>query len=447
MTAAEAPVVLVVGDFLVDRAWVVEAVPSSERLGHGDVTGYRRRHPGRRDARPGGAGLTCLALRALLPAGSPWRIHGLGLWRPDADPLWRGMGVRLGGEERSGAGGDATAAGGESTGSGGEAPFTLHRLRSDPGYRPVTVLKHRYYLRPDAGPPRLGGRFDQEPAAAARYATDPLPSDLPASRVGAVVLVDLEKHTVTPGLLAALERRFPPAPGLPWFVDSRSPSTLAALAGVPLRLLSVNRAEAARAASEFSSGGGAAADFRIPSPATATPAAVPRVLRALRARVDAARWLALKLDRDGAVLEGPAGDGDAWVLTARREAPLSATGIGAGDFFLAGLAAELLGGGGVGSRAGPGPEACLAAGCAAAGGWLRFSEVGYWRGASGADGGESLADRAASDIPWPWDPAGLERNAFLERVREELGAWRVDAADASAASGTADGAGSAAYGE
>jgi hypothetical protein len=356
------------------------------------------------------------------------------------------MGVRLAGRESAAAGGESTGVGEGSSGLGGEAPFTLHRLRSHPGYRPVTVLKHRYYLRPDDGPPRLGGRYDQEPGAAARYARDPLPADLPASRVGAVVLVDLDKHTVTPALLAALERRFPPAPDLPWFVDSRSPGTLAALAHAPVRLLSVNRIEAARAAAAFSSGAGTAADFRIPSPADATPAAVTRVLRALRARARAARWLALKLDRDGAVLAGPAGEGDARVLTARREAPLSATGIGAGDFFLAGLAAELLGGGGLGAGAGPDPEACLAAGCAAAAGWLRFSEVGYWRGPSGADGGASLADSAASDIPWPWDPAGLERDAFLERVREERGAWRVDAADASAPSGPADGAGTGSRG-
>jgi sugar/nucleoside kinase (ribokinase family) len=284
--------VLVVGDAMIDRAWVVAAGAETSQA-HGDVAPRKVIDPSLENTRPGGAALTA----AFLATDDQRSVSLLA-------PCGRELELLL---ERA-------------------------RVTPLPGFvdasRQETIKFRVYADRGNDEPPALTHRFDLDVMAAPFT----VPTGIPQPDF--VVVADFQKGVVTQHLLAALVKDFGT---VPWFVDSKNP----AIVGYPLwkqleqrPTLFANRDEfAALVAASLRDRGAPASNFsgrwnHIES----------LVLDAASKFHLTFPWwnLVVKVDIDGAAAFWTE-SGDEWTVAwARPPAVKDAAGIGAGDAFVAG---------------------------------------------------------------------------------------------------------------
>jgi bifunctional ADP-heptose synthase (sugar kinase/adenylyltransferase) len=186
---------IVVGDFMIDRSWVVNAGVPDTVQAHGDVKPMKRIKPSWNSDRLGGAGMTLTALQAMCQLkGYKAVLHGIGIWSADDKELM----------ERLARGHAPSASPG--------APVQLHRLEttSRTGCTPITTIKSRFYSQIAEEQPQLIARYDQDPDdVEPKYGQEPLAGLQlpPAASVSAVLIADFNKGTVQPELIGALSRR------------------------------------------------------------------------------------------------------------------------------------------------------------------------------------------------------------------------------------------------
>jgi hypothetical protein len=288
--------VLVYGDVMVDRSWIVSGRTEMTVQAHADVIPMRRVAPGRLDDRLGGAGMAAAAVAHL--CARYCRVHLLGASRPlDGRIL------------------------------GSVTPLQTPRQHIDDS---VTTIKLRIYNVNEKGLPILRHRFDQD--APSPQLTGALPNDLLSP--SHLIISDFKKGTVQPSLLKKLLYRFRDAEVL---VDTKDSDLFEKCPALKTRggVLFLNREEAMRLWQRYR---GPTADH------------IDIMLRLRHCLVDLLelgqglmkklpKWdLVVKLDRDGAVLFCGK---DFYVQTVDAGEGAS---IGAGDVLLAAwLQASFLG--------------------------------------------------------------------------------------------------------
>jgi hypothetical protein len=277
--------VLVYGDLMIDKTWVVQEKIEDSIQPHGDVVPLRRIAPGRLDESLGGAGTIAATLTHFCaPDVSVQLLCYSGL-----------IENKILGD------------------------VTLHRLLTSGD--PLTTIKFRIWTyRPDADEkPELKYRFDQD--APVPKLTGDLP-DLP--QLDLIIISDFKKGTVQPAIIDALLMRYPNTPLL---VDSKNERLFQANPSLRTHggTLFVNRDEANRFwqveatdASEKLDISGSVINCRTD---------LLKLGKSLLENLP--KWnLIVKLDREGAFL-----------FSGREYAefhstPIVATGISAGDIFL-----------------------------------------------------------------------------------------------------------------
>jgi hypothetical protein len=387
-------IILVLGDFMIDVTWILSEVPSPTSQHHGGIPAIRRLHPDWNDERPGGAGMTCMALSALRGAPAQYEVHGLGVWNPRDDKRWINLDVQVHNEF-----------------SVKHPKFWLHRLNVKDPDEVVTTVKRRYYYQWFTDTPRLAFRFDQDPTKKPTFLKPLLPKSvsilLPYVKV--VVVMDFDKGCVQAGMLAELYARLQNSGAKPvWIVDSKSDSLYKILKEKRIDVLLVNRNEAEMLASRGHSGPRKSV-LRIlgtGQPSLELLEVMQRIQSNLR-QADLA--IVVKLDIEGAAmfLSGKSGD----LIYARREPRLAFRGIGAGDVFAAELAFHCLSE----KSKKPAGQSIMAA-CISASAWLSYSEQTYW-----THGGDK---REKCEVPSPvtWS----ENFKFDELKDNEAKFWRIE---------------------
>jgi hypothetical protein len=80
--------VLVIGDFMIDQAWVCSGPASLTAQSHDSIRPKKRLHPTWEDKQLGGAGMTFMALLTFCQISNlDFTIYGLGIWNPKDDNL------------------------------------------------------------------------------------------------------------------------------------------------------------------------------------------------------------------------------------------------------------------------------------------------------------------------------------------------------------------------
>lgn len=346
---------LVVGDFMIDRAWILSGSPSVTSQSHADVIPMKRIFPARDDERPGGAGSSLAALRALCQiTNSHYHIHGIGVWEQKDDQLLR----RLVGEAK--------------TEEGTRDRVELHRLNVKNEKDIVTIVKARFYLQLADERPRLVARYDQDPDRPPIFSEKPLENlDLPSPMdIQAVLVADFDKGTVQKSVLSALREYIGDNKDCLWLVDSKRDDIYDLLPDeLRVQILTMNREETVRLASRL----GGRQEPSIPSGNQASIELLSRledIIDGAAKKKKVVQWVVLKLDRDGACACNHNGEK---IILVHPRAALSSAGISAGDYFNASL---LLG---VAANADNTEisQAILRSACATAANWLAFTQE-YW---------------------------------------------------------------------
>jgi hypothetical protein len=318
--------IIVVGDFMIDRSWVVNAGVPDTVQAHGDVKPMKRIKPSWNSDRLGGAGIALTALQAMCRLkGYPAALHGLGIWSADDKELMERL------------------ARGRTESATPDVSVQLHRLQttSREGCMPITTIKARFYSQVAEEQPQLIARYDQDPdETEPKYAQDPLAGLQlpPADAVRAVLIADFNKGTVQPELIGALARRLQGNSNCVWLLDSKRPGVFQELRLERLDFFTCNRDEMFKLLSALSG--------ETTLPLTAERSRQVDLLTALNELVQKippqppVKYLVAKFDRDGACVcdvQGFAKDGDNLALVQPQPLVKNSPGIAAGDFFNASL--------------------------------------------------------------------------------------------------------------
>ena len=279
--------VLVYGDVMVDRSWIVSGRTEATAQKHAKVQPMRRIYPEHLDDSLGGAGMTASAVSHLCARFC--KVHLL-----------------------------AASGAIDSRVLGGVELIQIPRRHKD---ETVTTIKMRIYSINEEGLPTLRHRFDQD--APAPDATDELPLNLLSP--SHLIVSDFAKGAVKPSLLRRLLERFPDAEIL---VDTKDSALFAKCPELIPRggVLFVNREEATRLWQVYRSPD---SDLDISLALRHCLADLLEMGGILLEKLPG--WsIVVKLDRDGAVLF----HGDHFCVQ-EVTTPGDAAGIGAGDVFLA----------------------------------------------------------------------------------------------------------------
>ncbi len=416
--------IVVVGDFMVDRTWLLAGDATETSQAHGDVVPKKRLHPTWKALRPGGAGMHVMALQALhrvfkneefskrlegdlksLIAGIPCeiKVHALGLWGQAGAgdgslvtdlPHLLGRFNKIDGREVS-----PTV----------EAHLITAKDKNGDDVDFVTTLKTRFYSEGPGDRPTLSFRFDQDPPKPHEDTTYELPDSdtLPAGdQVASVFVSDFDKGAVNEKVLTAVHNwTAVGGTACPWFIDSKNAKILEILPkGAHIAALAGNRDEVFRLASNLEEGN---EDQLVEIPRGRQPSIeLLKVIEALSVKLSDETLLAVKLDEEGACLH-QSGKGH----LAKPNVPIKSEGIAAGDFFDAALQLLSLSRGFT-----PGNEAhrrlALQLSCACAAGWLDFFDE-YWK----VEKGKSFAGEQESDIVLPaWLDSSRGHGAILAQA-------------------------------
>lgn len=278
--------VLVYGDLMIDRSWIVSGRTESTAQSHADVTPMRRIDPSRLDDSLGGAGMTASAVAHL--CSRYCKVHLLAA----SGPL----------DERV-------------LGSVKLVQIPRHRE-----YESVTTTKFRIYNVNEKGLPVLRQRFDQD--APPPVITGELPNNLPPPAY--LILSDFKKGAVQPLLLKKILAGYPDAEV---FVDTKDKCLFDNCPELIDRegTLFINRQEATRLWQLYRNHD---SDLDI---SLALRHCLVDLLEMGRTFLNKLpRWgIVVKLDKDGAVLFH---NNSFYVQEVHAS---KAPGIGAGDVFLA----------------------------------------------------------------------------------------------------------------
>jgi sugar/nucleoside kinase (ribokinase family) len=278
--------VLVYGDIMIDRNWIVSGRTETTVQRHADVMPMRRIASNRLDDSLGGAGMTAAAVAHL--CARYCKVHLLG-----------------------------ASAVIDSRVLGSVTPVQIPRRHFDES---VTTTKLRIYNVNEKGLPVLRYRFDQD--APPPELTGELPNNLPSP--SHLIISDFKKGAVQPPLLETILERFPDAEV---FVDTKDSTLLSNNPKLLHRggLLFLNRQEATRLWQHYRNANN---DLDI---TLALRHCLEDLLEIGQTLVDKlSGWdIVIKLDKDGAVLFH---DKSFYV---QAVSPSRAAGIGAGDVLLA----------------------------------------------------------------------------------------------------------------
>lgn len=295
--------VLVLGDPMIDRTWVVTEPAQTSQV-HAEIAPQAVVNPKARDTRPGGAGLTA----AWLAKDPDVEVLLLAQVGSELRRLLEDAQVKL-------HDGLVVAANHRDT--------TKFRVYAYRGEDQMPLMKHRFDLDCQAGDWQLPG--------------------LESFRPELVVIADFMKGAVNADRWNALAGS---ASAVPWLVDSKNPLILEHRvdASGPRPTLFVNRAEFAALVARHlqPEGSGSSRPIRLDGPWHHIETQVLKAAGRFAGKF--ANWdLVVKLEADGAVaFWKPAGG--AWQFAHRKavERRGQVVGIGAGDAFLAGWAAATL---------------------------------------------------------------------------------------------------------
>lgn len=353
--------VLVVGDFMIDQAWITkETEDSGTEQKHDSVKPKKRKHPTWNDKRLGGAGMIFMALRTLCKRETlDCQIHGLGIWHLNDDNLIRSLINEDSGNTNN--------------------EVALFRLKVTNEDDIVTTIKSRIYSQNRDDEPILESCYAQESHlnTLPSFEKDPLPNTLKKylsdKNVVAIVVADFNKGTIQAPLLKVLQEHL--SSECLWFIDSKNPKIYQLLPqGIRVDTLTMNRIEAVRLAKELG-------DTNIDS--IPYDNRIWEVLRivvnnlserlsiTLRTKDITLNKLVIKLDIQGACLYLPdvSTEEDDFIVSQLIDNTLDGDAIAAGDFFNASLLLDILGSSSL--------ERTLTSACLNATYWLR-SKKDYW---------------------------------------------------------------------
>jgi hypothetical protein len=279
--------VLVYGDVMIDRNWIVSGRTETTVQSHADVIPMRRIDPRRLDDSLGGAGMTASAVAHLCASYS--KVHLL-----------------------------ASSNEIDSRVLGGVTLLQIPRRHMDES---VTTTKLRIYTFNEKGLPVLRNRFDQD--APPPDSTGKLPNKLPSPTH--LIIADFKKGAIQPPLLQEMLNRFPDAEV---FVDTKDSYLFNTCPELLSRggVLFLNREEATRLWRLHRIPGGNDLDITL-----ALRHCLVDLLDMGQTLLEKLpKWdIVIKLDKDGAVLFHK----DEFYVQSVRAS--KAAGIGAGDVFLA----------------------------------------------------------------------------------------------------------------
>ncbi len=279
--------VLIYGDVMIDRSWIVSGRTEATVQKHGDIPPFRRIAPERLDDSLGGAGTTASAISHLCARFcKAYLLATSGVI--DGKVL---NNVEL---------------------------IQIPRRQSD---QPVTTIKMRIYTLDERGLPTLRHRFDQD--GPAPDSTDKLPANLPVPTY--VIVSDFKKGAVRPALLNQLLDRFS---GAEMLIDTKDSELFQKCPKLVDRggVLFLNRDEATRLWQLYRAPG---SELDISFPLRHCLVDLLEMGQIFRQKLPA--WkIVIKLDKDGAVLF----QNDEFYLQ-KVQTPSKTAGIGAGDVFLA----------------------------------------------------------------------------------------------------------------
>lgn len=334
--------ILVCGDLMIDRSWLVSSRVAHTVQSHAEVSPLRRIYPDHSDARLGGAGQTAAAIVHYTECPT----HLLAAFSPLDVPLLEFLHLRARPEQAT--------------------DIALIPIFDGPAH---STIKFRIYRERSNKPPELCHRFDQDAA--------PLPDHANLSKACLemrdpeyVVVSDFNKGTLRPQLVKQLAERFSRSR---WLIDSKNPRLFTEVPA--LRNLGgtifCNLDEVIRLGREVLGND-------TPLPHTDV---LPRddsrlldnaeLLRLGNAIVHNLRGfhLVIKLSHTGAIVVVDQGSSTG-ILVARLHAR-KRSGVGAGDHFLGGWLSSLVRGGRM--------EEALHAATDHAVRWVEFSDDHFWK--------------------------------------------------------------------
>ncbi len=354
-------IILVVGDFMIDREWVLSGQSSLTVQAHGDIKPMRRIHPGWKYERLGGAGMTLMALKALSEISEnnndDFEFYGLGLWNQEDSPLL-----------------DKLA----------RAPYgakffnlEVEDLEED---EIITIVKSRYYRRIASDQPQLIHRFDQDPPSSnetteARQAKlkdnflDRL-SKQEIPDIEAVVIMDFNKGLVTQDLLTKLYEKLNNQQ-IKWFIDSKNPKIWEKFpTDITINTLTINRQEAYDLAQSLQGieESNISTILKGNQPNIELLSVIEKISQGLKKKNIKVEKILIKLDEEGACLYKENQE-DKNTFLRQPEKPLKIEGIAAGDFFNASLVLSYLDG--------ESDDDTLHKACKTAAKWLKINQL-YW---------------------------------------------------------------------
>jgi hypothetical protein len=361
MPRNEKKIILVVGDFMVDREWILSGQSLSTVQAHDDIKPMRRIHPGWKYERLGGAGMTLMALKALSEKyySDKFYFYGVGLWNETDDILFgelAGVEWQEDPEQKGIWKLDATGKRIQKS----DSKVKLYRLEIKID-NIITIIKSRYYRQIASDQPQLISRFDQDPpqfddeTLEARRLNlvedkhlDFLPSvpseQVSNSKIEAVVVMDFNKGLVTKNLLEKLSQKInlinknKNDTTCQWFIDSKNPNIFKELPEeIKINILTINRQEAYELAKSCSEEKTELAPILKGKQPTNE---LLSILQKISEKFTRVQKIVVKLDNEGACLHQISQDTDIHIpdtFLRQPEKPLKSAGIAAGDFFNASL--------------------------------------------------------------------------------------------------------------
>lgn len=342
---------IVVGDFMVDKEWILSGIPLPTVQSHGLVQPMQRIHPTWRSDRLGGAGMALMALRTKLNE-LPRHIilHGLGVWNKNDHEYLCSMA------------------------NTSQKNTFMHRLNTqecfDVNNEIVTTTKYRFYTQLAEEMPRLINRYDQDPEPDPErppsdcdiYTNKPLANfeenlrtiyngtDLKSikSRFKYIFVADSNKGAIQRELLESIHSFFSGVSNIEWIIDSKNPNILDILPdNARVNVLTVNRDEAIRLNTSQSEHSTNKDIFSIASgyqPGIDLLSTINGIKQAIEETEKSIDYLVIKLDSEGACLHNLKDHDKVQVNTfiCQPEKSLDCPGIAAGDFFNAGLIATII---------------------------------------------------------------------------------------------------------
>ena len=318
MTTPTPKRVLVVGDLMLDRSWIVKARhATSSSQSHGGIPPYTRLYPSAEDFRPGGAGLAATALAVF----NDLEVHLLTAdCNPWDTPFFEHCGIRkdLAATSRS-------------------QSVQWHTMSWTSPSRAITTIKWRFYSieKSPNQKPFLFHRVDSDPLAGTQIDST-LPQSLP-DEFHFILIMDFAKNAVTESLIENLQKRYSTAG---FGIDSKSFGLIACFS----RLCCTGR-EAHSAV--FLNRDEAASFFAQQFEENKGELTIRGTGDHLKKLVGRRLWreqctLVVKLDTDGAILLAHNGDIYWQGRSTIGERFPDESSVGAGDFYAAGFVAGYL---------------------------------------------------------------------------------------------------------